>query len=120
MKRRVRKLSEKLQEMLDVAAAKEKRKAKKKRRVEGVLRCGCPNGKKRAKQILKALVAENTPLPYYEEKNMASGLQVETYKQEATDREVGELIRTWNPKKGTLKYKKTSEAGMYQVWYTKK
>ena len=65
MKRRVRKLSEKLQAMLDEAAAKEKRKAKKKRRKEGVLPCGCPNGKKLTKKILKALVAEKIPLPYY-------------------------------------------------------
>lgn len=44
-------------------------------------------------------------------------LKVETFKQEATDREVGELQRSWNPSKGELKFKKLSEGGMYQVWY---
>lgn len=58
MKRRVKKLSEKLQEMLDEAAEKERRKAKKRRRREGVLRCGCPNGKKRTRIILRALRKE--------------------------------------------------------------
>ena len=44
-------------------------------------------------------------------------IQVTTFKQEMTDREVGEIQRNWNPKHGTLKFKKISESGMYHCWY---